>query len=645
MINWIRTWWLKVSSPISLLPWSLGLLWQSHRLGTIAITITTLLQGIIPAIQLWITKLLVDQIVFILSLPPPGNTSQAIYSVFLLIILEASVILVGVFVGVLGGHAFNILSEHLSYHIQMRILEHCANLDFAVYESAEYYDYLQRAQEQARNGPILLLTRLLELSQSFISLFSIALLVFLYNAWVFLILTITTIPSFWAAMHYGRQRYFLFNHRTPDGRRATYFNDVLSTDIYAKEVRIWGVKEYLLDCLQSLRLRFIRENIALSRRQSMASMGAELISTLGYYGTYIIVVLGVIAGKLTLGDLTLYGGAFSQTQSLFENVLEGIANVYETQLFVQNLSTFFDIKPKIIALGNPNPIPSAKRELKICDLSFTYPGVRKKVLDGVSFTVRPGECVAIVGINGAGKTTLVKLLLRLYDPTDGKITIDNIDIRQLDPVDWRKQISVVFQDYVRYQMTARENIGFGEIEEVNNLEKICQVAKMVGINSTIENLPDGYESLLGRRFEGGQELSLGQWQSIAVSRALLRDAPILILDEPTAAMDAQAEYELYHQLKALAQNRMTILISHRFSTVRMADRILVLEDGKIIEEGTHEELLAQKTRYAHYFKLQAENYRTSVSSGFSCHSCDSHIVNDRLQFTNKQRVTNGHSAN
>jgi ATP-binding cassette subfamily B protein len=609
MIGRLREWWAEFNPLLRSLPWTLGLLWQSHRGAALAISLVTLLQGVVPVGQLWATKLLVDQIVSLLSLAPAQRTGQALSMVFVYLALEAGVILVGVLLGTLVGHTYNVLGENLSYHVQMRILEQCARLDLAVYESAEYYNQLQRAQEQANYGPMLLLRRLLEFAQAAVTLLSITALILVYKPWLVPILIATTIPGFWVAIHYGRQRFFLFNRRTPDGRRATYLNNVLSTDEYAKEVRIWGLKNYLMDRLQSLRQRFKQENITLSRKQSIAGLGGEIISTLGYYGAYLVVVLGVVADRLTLGDLTLYAGAFSRSQSLFESLLKAIADVYETQLFAQNLALFLSLEPEIVAPASPQPAPPVKVGLRIENLSFTYPETDREVLSNVSLTVRPGECVAIVGANGAGKTTLVKLLLRLYDPGHGSIHVDDVDIRQLDPTELRARIAVVFQDYARYQLTARENVGFGKIEEIENLEKIRRVAQEVGIHSLLGGLPGGYETLLGRRFEGGHELSLGQWQRVAVARALLRDAPLLILDEPTAALDAQAEYELYQQLKDLARNRMTILISHRFSTVRMADRIIVLDNGRIIEEGTHEELLAQDTQYAYFFKLQAESYQ------------------------------------
>jgi ATP-binding cassette subfamily B protein len=434
------------------------------------------------------------------------------------------------------------------------------------------------------------------------------------------VLMLTTLPSFWAMIHYGGQRFMLFNGRTPDGRRAQYLSDVLTSDTYAKEVRVWGLTPYLTAQIESLRGRFKQENIDLSRRQAIASLGGEILSSAGYYSAYVTVVLAVIAGRLSLGDLTLYAGAFSRTQSLFESMLRAIAEAYEIQLFAEQLQHFLRLQPTVVAPTQPKEAPLLETGLAVQNLSFTYPGFDEPVLEDVSFTIEPGQCVALVGINGAGKTTLVKSLLRLYDPDDGAILADGVDLRDLDPAAWRRNVGVVFQDYARYQLTARENIGFGNIDMLDDLDLIRQAAHGAGIDSLLSQLPDGYESLLGRHFEGGHELSLGQWQRMALARALLRDAPLLVLDEPTAAMDPQAEYDLYQHFKALAQDRMTLLISHRFSTVRMADLILVLANGKIIERGTHHELLAKNGQYAHLFKLQAESYQltsTSIHAAYS----------------------------
>lgn len=597
---------------LRLLPWTLRWLWLSHRGATIGVSILTLLQSVIPVTQLWVTKLLVDQMVFIISLPAAQRVGAPLEMVWLYVGWEAGILAVGVIIGLAAGHSRNILQEHLVYQVQLQVLQQSARLDLAAYETPEYYDQLYRAQGEAMYGPVQLLSAVLMFAQTGLTLLTVSGLIVAYSPSLVMLLLATTLPGFWALMHYGRRRFIVFNERTPDGRRAEYLSSVLSNDVYAKEVRVWGLTDYLLDQIQALRRRFRQENIDLSRGQTLASLGGEILSTLGYYVAYVTVVWRVVGGSFTLGDLTLYAGVFSRSQALFENLLQALAGVYEVQLFAEQLDLFLRLEPEVVTPTAAAPPPCLEQGLEAQNLAFAYPNSEQPVLRDVSFHIRPGECVALVGSNGAGKTTLVKCLLRLYDPSAGRIVVDGQDLREIDPTAWRQQIGVVFQDYARYQLTARENVGFGRLSALDDLPRIRAAAAQAGIDAVLDALPEGYETLLGRRFEGGAELSLGQWQRVALARALLRDAPLIILDEPTAALDAQAEYDLYQQWRELTRGRMTLLISHRFSTVRMADRILVLSDGIIVEEGSHEELLARNGQYAYLFKLQAESYQMEV---------------------------------
>lgn len=604
-------WWQQTQRVLRLLPWTFQLLWQSHRVGTLVVSLTTLAQAVLPLAQLWVTKLLVEQVA-LASGASPQPTAATGESVWFYVGVEALLLLGGLLCGLIGGHWRNILQEHLVYHVQLWILAKSTQLDLAAYESPAYYDQLHRAQQNALYGPIQLLSAVLALAQAGLSLLSVSVLVLLYQPWVALVLVCTTLPSFWALLHYGRRRFLLFHQRTADGRRAEYLYSVLTNDAYAKEVRVWGLTDYLTTQIKALRSRFKAENITLSRSQTLASVAGELLAALGYYSAYVTVVAAVIGGRLTLGDLTLYAGLFARTQSLVEAMLRAIAEMYEIQLFAEQLEIFLSWQPTVVAPAQPRPLPALQSGLTVQNLAFTYPGTAQPVLRNVSFSIQPGQCVAVVGSNGAGKSSLVKCLLRLYDPDAGAILADGCDLRYLEPAAWRQQVGVVFQDYARYQFTARENVAFGDVTAHADLPRIRQAAQAAGIDAVLNNLPAGYETILGRQFEDGAELSLGQWQRVALARALLRAAPLLILDEPTAALDPQAEYELYRHFRTLAQDRMTLLISHRFSTVRMADLILVLEDGTIIEQGTHDELLAQNGRYAHLFTLQAESYQPTL---------------------------------
>jgi ATP-binding cassette subfamily B protein len=598
---------------IAFLPWMLRLLWRSHPGATALLILLTALQAVAPVGQLWVTKLLMDQMVLLLKLPAGQRSGEPVTAALLYLLLEGAIMAMAVMIGLLAGHARNVLQEHLVLHVQQKMLEQSARLDLEEYESPQYYDQLQRAQQQAGQGPVQLLGALLDFTQTAATLLSIGSLVLLYKPWMALVLAATTIPSFWALIHFGWRRYLLFDTRTPDGRRATYLSNVLTADTFAKEVRVWGLTGYFLEQILALHRRFRKENIDLSRGQALATLGGEMLSTAGYYGCYFVVLLGVIAGRLTLGEMTLYAGAFSRMQSLFESMLTAAANIFQLQLFAQNTAIFLALEPKIVAPSDAEACPDSLESLRIEGLSFLYPGTEERVLNGIDLTIRAGECVALVGANGAGKTTLVKLLLRLYEPTEGRIAVNTVDIRRLDPEQWRRRVGIVFQDYARFQLTVRENIGIGNIAQVDDLEVVRRAARAAAIEEVIENLPHGYETLLGRQFEGGCELSLGQWQRLALARALLRDAPLLVMDEPTAAMDPQSEHDLFRELRSLALGRMTLLVSHRFSTVRMADRIIVLEDGRIVEEGTHDELMVRDGRYAHLFRLQAESYQLPES--------------------------------
>ena len=356
--------------------------------------------------------------------------------------------------------------------------------------------------------------------------------------------------------------------------------------------------------------KFFQEDKSLALRRAVVGFGLGLIATLGFYGSYAWIVWHTVQGKISLGDMTLYLSIFRQGQSTFQAILSGVGSIYENNLFMANVFDFLGLKPQMVIATRKHDLPvSLHRGIEFRGVGFRYPESEEWALRNIDLSIRPGEKIALVGPNGAGKTTLIKLLSRLYDPTEGAILIDGIDIRELDPVDLRQKIGVIFQDFVRYHVPARENVGFGQIDSLEKIEQIIEAARKSGAHPIIENLPEGYETMLGRWFRGGHELSVGQWQKIALARAFMRDAEILVLDEPTAALDAETEYEIFRHFQELTEGKTAILISHRFSTVRMADRIVVIQEGRIAEIGSHPELLRQEGIYAHLFSMQAQGYR------------------------------------
>jgi ATP-binding cassette subfamily B protein len=366
----------------------------------------------------------------------------------------------------------------------------------------------------------------------------------------------------------------------------------------------------LLKRYQALYWKFYAEDRAIAVRRTVASVGWGLLSTFSYYASYAWIVWRAVGGVISLGDMTMYLTIFRQAQTTFRSLFDGITNLYENSLFLDNLFTFLEMQPEIDVPSASKPAPSPIREgFEFRHVSFRYPDTQAWVLRDVNLHIRPGERIALVGLNGAGKTTLVKLLTRLYDPTEGQVLLDGIDLREYDLHSLQQRIGVIFQDFVQYSLTARENVGFGQVTALGDNERVVEAARKGGAHPIIADLPDGYETALGRRWQEGQELSVGQWQKVALSRAFMRDAEILVLDEPTASLDAEAEYEIFQRFGELTAGRIAVLISHRFSTVRMADRIVVLEDGRITELGSHQELIALGGTYARLFNLQAEGYQ------------------------------------
>ncbi|HSF56512.1 MAG TPA: ABC transporter ATP-binding protein, partial [Candidatus Binatia bacterium] len=446
--------------------------------------------------------------------------------------------------------------------------------------------------------------------QNSITLISFAVLLLRFSPWLVIILLAASIPAFIAETRFSEEGFRLLTRRAPETRQINYLARLLTEDTSAKEIKLFNLGDTLLARYMTLFDKFFREDKSLAVRRAVAGFGLGLIATLGFYGSYAWIVWHTVQGKISLGDMTLYLTIFRQGQSTFQAILSALGSIYENNLFMANLFDFLGLKPQmgVAARNRVLPVP-LRKGIEFRGVGFRYPESEEWALHDINLTIRPGEKIALVGPNGAGKTTLIKILTRLYDPTEGTILIDGIDIRELDPVDLRQRIGVIFQDFVRYHLPASENIGFGQIEALDDMDQIIASARKSGAHSVVESLPEGYQTMLGRWFHGGHELSVGQWQKIALARAFMRDAEILVLDEPTASLDAETEYEIFRHFHELTIGKTAILISHRFSTVRMADRIVVIQEGRIIEIGSHENLLRQQGIYAHLFSMQAEGYR------------------------------------
>jgi ATP-binding cassette, subfamily B, bacterial len=469
---------------------------------------------------------------------------------------------------------------------------------------------LQNARREGSYKPVELINDTFQIVQNMITLISFAALMLRFSPWLVLILLATSIPAFIAETRFSEQGFRLLTRRAPETRQINYLARLLTEDTAAKEIKLFNLGNTLLARYMTLFDKFFREDKSLAVRRAVVGFGLGLVATLGFYGSYAWIVWRTVQGSISLGDMTLYLSIFRQGQTTFQSILAGIGNIYENNLFMAHYFEFLELKPQMQVAAPRQKLPvSLIRGIEFRRVGFRYPESDEWVLRGIDLKIPPGEKIALVGHNGAGKTTLIKLLSRLYDPTEGAILLDGIDIRELDPIELRQKIGVIFQDFVRYHLPVSENIGFGQIEAADRMDRIVESARKSGADAMIEGLPEGYQTLLGRWFHGGHELSLGQWQRVALARAFMRDAEILVLDEPTASLDARTEYEIFQHFKELTAGKMTILISHRFSTVRMADRIVVIQGGQIVEIGSHEELLRMEGTYAQLFSMQAEGYR------------------------------------
>jgi len=599
--------WQKVRNALVHTPQALRLVWQANPVATVGLGFLTLGGALLPATQAWVGKLIVDGVVASIQ---KGNDPDQVRTVFYYLILELILFLLSTGINHSRRLIQQLIQLQLANQIRSEIIRKALTLDLAFFEHPDFYDRLQNARREGGYKPVELINDTFQIVQSMITLISFAALMLRFSPWLVLILLATSIPAFIAETRFSEQGFRLLTRRAPETRQINYLSRLLTEDTAAKEIKLFNLGSTLLKRYKTLFDKFFQEDKSLAVRRALVGFSLGLVATLGFYGSYAWIVWRTVQGMISLGDMTLYLSIFRQGQSTFQSILAGIGNIYENNLFMAHYFEFLELKPQMqIAEPAKKLTASLTRGIEFRGVGFRYPESDEWVLRGIDLKILPGEKIALVGHNGAGKTTLVKLLSRLYDPTEGTILIDGTDIRELDPLDLRQKIGVIFQDFVRYHLPVSENIGFGQIEAADRMDKIIDSARKSGADAMIGNLPQGYQTMLGRWFHGGHELSLGQWQRVALARAFMRDAEILVLDEPTASLDAQTEYEIFQHFKELTDGKMAILISHRFSTVRMADRIVVIEKGRVAENGSHEELLRREGIYARLFSMQAEGYR------------------------------------
>jgi ATP-binding cassette subfamily B protein len=582
----------------------LRIVWESGPAVVVAGSILRLLSALIPLAMLDVTRLIIDAVVQHREHHFPLRPHF-----WWLVALEFGFAAVGTVLARTTDYCDTLLADKFTRHISIRIMEHASRLDLSSYEDPVFYDKLERARVQAtdRLGMIQAVGRVM---QQIITTATLAAGIAYFSPWLLLILIVCVVPAFLGESHFAFLGYSLNFGQTPVRRQLDYLRVLGASKESAKELKLFGLSRFITSRFAELSDQIYEQNVALARRRLIAGALLSLLSTVGYYGSYAFVIYQTVAGQLSVATLTFLAGAIAAASNNIQMVFSTFSSIADQALFLTDLLVFFGVRPTVHskpgALPAPRPI---QRGFEFRNVSFTYPGTSRLVLNNLNMRLEPGQRIALIGENGQGKTTIVKLLTRLYDPTAGEILLDGVDLREYDIEDLCSQTAVIFQDFMRYEMTASENIAVGQIEERTNLAKIRSAARKSLADGVIGRLPAGYDQMLGRRFEGGIDVSGGEWQKLALARAYLRDAQLLILDEPTASLDARSEHEVFERFAELTEGKMALLISHRFSTVRMADRILVLENGIITEEGDHEELIAQRGRYSEMFELQAASYR------------------------------------
>jgi ATP-binding cassette subfamily B protein len=586
---------------------ALGLVWRTSPSILLWLIALSVAAGALPAAIPYVGKLIVDAVAPFATRPLPSLEGWP--SAWRWLALEAALVLLLAAVQRGLTMADTLLRALLGQQVNVMILEKALTLSLTDFEDSEFYDRMTRARRDASWRPLSLVKRVLGLLQNLLSLALYGALLLRFSWWAVVVLALSALPSFWAEKSFSEQTFTLFRWRSPETRMQNYLETLLAREDHAKEVTLFRLGPRFLQRYREIFQKLFGEERGLIVKRSIVGLLLGALSSLAFYGVYAVIIARTVTGTITLGDMTMYLLVFRQGQSAIAALLSSLGGIYEDNLYLSTLFEYLD-HPSALASGTATAGPNPEDGIRFEDVSFAYRGSERPALRNVSLHIPPGSKLALVGENGAGKTTLIKLLTRLYEPTEGKVSLDGLDLREWDAVALRRRIGVIFQDFIRYQLRVGENVGAGDVDALEDRDAWQRAAEKGMADPFIRKLPAGYETQLGRWFKDGQELSIGQWQKVALSRAFMREqADILVLDEPTAAMDAEAEAEVFQRFRALSERRMGIVISHRFSTVRMADEIVVLVDGAIVERGTHDQLMARDGRYARLFNLQAEGYR------------------------------------
>ncbi|MDO5604447.1 MAG: ABC transporter ATP-binding protein [Paracoccus sp. (in: a-proteobacteria)] len=596
------------------IPPFLRMVWRAAPGLTLATLMLRLLRAVLPVTSLWIGKLIIDEVIRLVALDGPQTLagwwdSDLTGYLALLVAAEFGLAILSDLLARLVALIDALLTERLTISLTMDLMAHAADLDLEDFEDAGFQDKLDRARRQAA-GRMTLMGLIFGQLQDMVTVLTFAGGLIAYSPWLVVLLLVTLIPAFLGEAHFNARSYSLDYGRTPERRELDYIRQIASWPETAKEIKIFNLHGFLSARYRLLSERFYTERRRIARARAFWGVIFTALGTLGYYGAYLWIVGQTLAGQLSIGDLTFLAGSFHRLRSLLGGLLTSFSSTAAQALYLEDLFEFFDTRPEIASTPGATPVPQPVRQgFVFQNVGFRYPGADSWAVRNLSFHLRAGETLALVGENGAGKTTLVKLLARLYDPDEGRILLDGRDLRDYDLDSLRAAVGVIFQDFVRYNMTAADNIAVGRIEAREDRPRITRAAERALADRVIARLPEGYDQMIGKRFVSGVELSGGEWQKLAIARAYMREAQVLILDEPTAALDARSEFEVFERFKELSEGRTAVLISHRFSSVRMADRILVLENGRVEAEGTHEALMEAGGRYRELFELQAAGYR------------------------------------